>query len=219
MSEINLVLRRRIGMVGSFYLKTHLLKCHNHFPARVLAGIDRADIKKTALFFCLCCRTAVLREIEQEKLALRSRLYAVSKLPRLLQNLPQYMARIPPKRRAVRPVQIADKTRHLSLLRPPRENLEGVKIRIKIDIRLLHRHKTLNCRTVKHALVPKHLLELACRNRHVFKIAEHIGELEPDKLHILLLHKMDNILLCVMHLFASFTPFKSHSILRIWKFL
>lgn len=49
--------------------------------------------------------------------------------------------------------------------------------------------EALHAGAVKNVPVIQHLLQLAGRHSRVFQIAEQIGELQADKLHILFLYQ------------------------------
>ena len=82
-------------------------------------------------------RKPVVIRMEEEKLTLRAYIHRISHLRRLGDRLFQHISRVHLIRRSVRAVHVADQSRHLALLRSPREDLKGAQIRIQIHIRIL----------------------------------------------------------------------------------
>ena len=65
--------------------------------------------------------------------------------------------------------------------------------------------EALHAGAVKNVPVIQHLLQLAGRHSRVFQIAEQIGELQADKLHILFLYQTHDIFLCIVtHMLSPF---------------
>ena len=94
-------------------------------------------------------------------------------------------------------VDVADHARHFALLGTPWEDRKSIEIRIKIHIRLFDTGKTLEGRTVEGAFVFKRMFQLPGGDRHIFHHTAHIGELEADKFHILLLGNFKDLTFCI----------------------
>ena len=75
----------------------------------------------------------------------------------------------------------------------------GIRIRIQIHIRFAQPLKTVYRGPVKHDLVIKRSLKLACRDSHVLKVTENIRKLQTDKLNVFFLCELKYLFLCVFH--------------------
>ena len=80
---------------------------------------------------------------------------------------------------------------------PPGENHEGIEIGVEILVGLVDPHEALNGGAVEHDLVVDRLLNLGGGDGNVFQLTEDVGELEADKLNILLMDDADDIFLGV----------------------
>ena len=96
-------------------------------------------------------------------------------------------------------MDIADQPGHPAVAGPPGKNGEGVQVRVEILVRLVDPHEPLDGGAVKHDLVVDRLLDLRRSNGHVLQLAENIGELQANELHILLFDFANDVFLCVQH--------------------
>ena len=205
--KVNLVLGRRDFMMGGLYLELHSFQIHYNIPAHIFRQVNGGHIKIPCHFMGIGSWPSVIIRMEEEKFTLRAHMKGVAHVRRLCRRLLQYISWIPFKRLLIHSVDIADQARHLSLLRTPGKNLKGVQIRVKIHIGLIDADKAFNGRSVEYTPVFQRLRQLSGGNRHIFQHPENVRKLETDKLHILLLHHPDNVILAV---FAHFlTPLSS----------
>ena len=123
--------------MGRRYLEPHIFEGQHHITSCIFTEIDRTDIKIPAPLMCKRSRKAVVIRMEQEELALGTRIKRIPKFCGMCDRFLQHISRIDFIGRSVRPVYITDQARHLALLRAPRKYLKRTQIRIKIHIRVL----------------------------------------------------------------------------------
>ena len=198
--EVDLMLARGHLVVAGLDLKAHLLQGHADLPAGALAVIQGAQVEVARLVVGLGGGTALVVGLEQEELGLGPHVEGV--IPHVLGPLKdplQGAAGIAHKGSAVGVVDIADQPGNLAVAGPPGENHEGVQIGIEILVGLVDADETLDGGAVEHNLVVDRLLDLGGGDGHVLQLTENVGELEADKLDILLVDDADNIFLGVRH--------------------
>ena len=180
-------------MMRAFHHKAHFLQRQHDIPSCVLSQIQRAHVKISRLLMADRRRLRVVVQMEEEKFALRPHLKGIPHFRRFLQRPLQDISGISLKRTPVRADDVADQTRHLSLLRSPRKDLQRIRIRFQVQIRIFDPRISSDRRTVEHEPSVQRLLQLAHRHRHIFQASEQIRELQPDELHILFLSQLQNI--------------------------
>ena len=136
--------------------------------------------------------------MKQEKLTLRPHIHGISFLRCLGDSFFQNISRIHFVRCSVRTIDITDQTGHFALLRSPRKNLKSPGIRIQIHIRVFLTGKSLYRGNVKHAAVIQRFFQLAYCYSHIFHHPENVCKLQADEGYIFLLHKLQDILSCVI---------------------
>ena len=195
--EVDLMLTGGHLVVGSLDFEAHLFQRHADFPASAFAVIQRAQIKVTGFVVGGGGGLALFIRLEQEELALRAYVEAVAHISRLLQHPLQRAPGIAHERRAVGIVHIADQAGHLALLGPPGQYGESIQIRTQVLVGFLDAHKALDGAAVDHDLIIDRLLDLRSRNGHVLQLTKNIGKLHTDKLHIVLMHHPNDVILAV----------------------
>ena len=101
------------------------------------------------------CGPPILVRMEQEELALRPHMEIIPHSLCLRQHFFQNISGIALEHRSVRLIYVADQSRHLSLLRPPRKYHKCIQI--QIQIRILYPGKSFYGRAVKHNLIVQRL--------------------------------------------------------------
>ena len=99
--EVYLMLRLGDLMVGRLYLKAHLLESQADITAAVLAAVNGAEIKITALVVSLSGGLAVFVDMEQEEFALGADVARIAHIRRPLYRAAQDIARVALKGSAV----------------------------------------------------------------------------------------------------------------------
>ena len=196
--KINFMLGRCFLMMRSLDFKSHILQIHYNVASGILAKIQRTDIKKSCLLLSLSGRHCIFVCIKQEEFTFRLNFQRIPKLLCLRHRALQCQPGVSFVRQSVRAINITQHAGYFSLLRSPWENFKGRQIWIQIHIRLFHAHKTAYGRPIKHAFMIQCLLDLACSNSRIFKIAKHIRKLQSDKFHILFFYQSEYVFLCVM---------------------
>jgi hypothetical protein len=184
--EIDLVLPGRHLVVRRLHLEPHLLQTVDDGPAAFLALIDGGQIEVTAAIVRLDGGVARVIHEEQEELRLRPGHHGVARLAAALDGAPQREPRTSGERRLVRVVDVADQTRHPTVLVLPRKDPQRVQIRLEQHVGFLDAYETLDGRTVEHDLTGQRLLELAVRDFHVLVVTLDIGEHQPQEADLLL---------------------------------
>ena len=187
-------------MVGRLNLISHLLQSQADAPTGGLAVIQGAQVEVARLVVGLGGGLALPIGLKQEKFRLGSHVKGV--VPHglgPLQNPLQHAPRVTYKGGTVRVVHIADQPGHLGLLRLPGENDEAVQVGIQVLVGLVDADKALDGRAVQHDLVVHRLLNLGGGDGYVFQLAENVGELHPDELHVFFPHRADDILFGIAH--------------------
>ena len=196
--EVDLVLAGGHLVVGGLNLKAHLFQRHADLAAGALAVVERAQVKVAGLVGGLRGRRALLVRLEEEELALGADVEGIAHIRRALKFLFQHAARVAHKGRAVRVVYVADEARHPAVLRPPGEDGEGIQIGAQVLVALLNAGKVLDGTAVDHHLSVHGLLDLADGDRHVLQLAEDVGKLHADELHVALARHADDVFLAVL---------------------
>ena len=68
---------------------------------------------------------------------------------------------------------------------------------MQVLVGFLDAHEALDGAAVNHDLIIDRLLDLGSRDGHVFQLAKNIGKLHADKLHIVLMHHTNDVILAV----------------------
>ena len=202
--KIDFMLGRCIFVMGRLHLKPHILQRQYHISSGILAEIQWSHVKIACLLMGNGGGQSVIIHMVQEELALRSYIEGVSKRRCFTDYLFQNIPGIPLIAGAVRAVNVADQAGYFSLLGSPWEHGKGAVIRIEIHIALLHPHKTLCGRTVKHEFVVQRLFQMAGSDCHIFHISKKIRKLQTDKFHVFFLYHLQNIFLRISHFPAPF---------------
>ena len=205
-TKINLMLRRRILMVGRLHLKSHFLQGHYHIASGILSEIQRPHIKISCLFMRNIRRHAIVIQMIQKEFTLRAHIKNIAFRFCFRYDFLQNVSGISFVAGALRMVYITDQPRHFPMLRPPRKNGKCTVIRIKIHITLINSHEPFYGRTVKHHLIFQRFLQMAGCDCQILHGSKQICKLQTYKFHILFLYQFQYIFLRVSaHLFRSFT--------------
>ena len=196
--EVDLVLAGSHLVVGGFDLKAHLFQRHADLAAGAFAVVERAEVKVAGLVGGLRGRRALLVRLEEEELALGADVEGIAHVRRALKLLFQHAARVAHEGRAVRVVHVADEARHLAVLRSPGKDGEGIQVGAQVLVALLDAGEALDGAAVDHHLSVHGLLDLADGDRHVFELAEDVGKLHADELHVALARHADDVFLAVL---------------------
>ena len=203
--KIDLVLAGSHFMVAGLDLKAHVLQSQADLPAGDLSGIHGAQIKIAGLIVGLGSGFAVLIGTEQEELRLGAHIESVvAHIGGTLQYPLEHAAGIAHKGAAVRVMHIADEPRHLAVLAVPGKDDKGIQIGIQVLVGLINADKALDGGAVKHDLIVDRLFDLRGGNGHIFQLAENIGKLQANELHIFFPDNTNNIFFGVAHIRRSF---------------
>ena len=84
------------------------------------------------------------------------------------------------------------------MLRSPGKDGEGIQVGAQVLVALLNAREALDGTAVDHHLSVHGLLDLADGDRHVFELAEDVGKLHADELHVALARHADDVFLAVL---------------------
>ena len=150
--QVDLMLSRGGLVVAGLDLYAHFLQRQRDLPAGALAVVQGTQVKVSRLVRGPDRGAALLVGLEQEKFQLRPHVKVESQRLRLLQRPLEDIPGIALEGRPVRIVNIADQPGHLSVLGPPGQDGEGVRVRTQILVRLLHPDGALDGAAVQHDL-------------------------------------------------------------------
>ena len=137
--------------------------------------------------------------LEEEELDLRVGVEGEAELRRSAQRTFEDPARVRVGRAAVRQEDVAEHSRSTGRLGPPREDLEGRRIRFGQHVRLVHPGKTLDRRTVEPEPLCERPLEFGGRDRDRLQETEDVGEPQPDEPDVSFLERPKHKLLLLIH--------------------
>ena len=198
--EVDLMLALGALVVAGLDLKLHSLQRQADLPAGRLAVVQGAQIEVAGLVVGLGGGLTLVIGLEQEEFRLGTHIKGIkAHVLGLLQGPLQHVAGVAGEGRTIGVVHVADQAGHLTVAGPPGEDGEGVQVGVQVLIRLVDADKTLDGGAVEHDLVVDRLLNLGGGDGNVFQLTEDVGELEADKLNILLMDDADDIFLGVRH--------------------
>ena len=142
-------------------------------------------------------RQSVIIRMKQEKFTLGSDIKGIPHFFCFFYHFLQNISGISFKRCSVRFIHITNQSCNFSLLWSPRKYLQGVKIRLKIQIRFFQFYKSVNRCPIKHTAMVNHRFQLASGNCHIFHRSKYIRKLQTDKFHIFFFHKIQYIIFCI----------------------
>ena len=175
--EINLMLCRRIFMVGRFHFKSHILQRQYHISSGIFSKIQRSHIKISCLLMGDGSRHSIIIYMVQEELALWSHIKGIAKGGCFADHFFQDIPGISLIAGAVRTIHITDQAGYFPLLGSPWKCRKCTVIRIQIHITLFHANKSFCGRTIKHHFIIQCFFQMTGCDCHIFHIAEQICEL------------------------------------------
>ena len=187
-------------MMGGFRPDAHTLQGQADLTADILAFVLRCDVHIAGIVIGLFGRCAVFIQFEQIELHFRAEGEGVAGSFRVVDRLLQQGTDITFKGGAVRIGDGAEHSGHLAVFRPPGKDGEGIGVRVQKQIRAGLIAEAGDGRSVDGNATGEGPIQLRRHNGNVFRFSGHIAECQPKEFHILLLHKLHDFLLRILHI-------------------
>ena len=198
-AEVDLVLPRPLLVVGAFRQNSHAFQRQADFPPYIFTPVLRCNVQITCPVKGLCGRRAVFIGFKQVKFKFRPEEDCQTLCGRRSDGLFQNPPAVQRKRRAVRAENPAEHPDNLPCGRTPGERGQGGRDRNEKQIGIFRTAKPGNGGGVKADALGKGPGKLLRHDGYVFLLSGKITEGQPDKLYVLLLNIVKDILFRVQH--------------------
>ena len=198
-TEIDLILSRAHFMMRAFRTDPHLFQHQTDLTADILALILRRYVHIARFIIRETGRAAVIIQLEEIKFHLCAEDERRVQILCVADSAFQQSARIALKGSLIRISDVAEHPHHSSMLRPPRQDQQRVRIGMQQEIRMGFITKTVNGRRIESNAAGKCSGELSGHDGNVFLPAITVAEGQTDEFHIFFTHVQHDFFWSIFH--------------------